>query len=398
MRTATLVIIGGGIFGTNLAYALATRGARGVVLLEQDVIAAGSSGKATGGLRQQFADELDIRFSREGINFYTRFIKEYNPVEEEYRPPHFYQHGYLFLCSNQESWQTLQSATELQQALGVHTQLLSPDEISVRVPQLVVDDLLGGTFCPTDGYSDPGAMTRVLAHAASTLGVTILEHAPVKAIQVKHNKIMGVSTPQETISTPLVINATGVYAALTARLAGMTNLPIWPLKRQLYQTESFEDLPQNVPMVVDVSTGFHFRRRDGGVIVTMPLPISPLQMAQNKKLEPESFALHLDETLWPLLQSEMQRRCPTLAQASIQRAWAGLYEMTPDDHPVLGRTHIEGFLCGFGFAGHGFMHSPMAARLLAESILAPQQSNPDLEIFSLERFMTGKLIKTTSFL
>jgi sarcosine oxidase, subunit beta len=398
VKTADIVIIGGGIFGANLAYALATRGAQRVVLLEQDVIASGSSGKATGGLRQQFADELDIRFSIEGVDFYTRFISAYPPGEEQLRPPDFHQHGYMFLASTPESWQTFQKHAQIQQALGVPTQLLSPGEINARVPQLVVDDLLGATFCPTDGYSDPGAMTRALVHAARQLGVTILEHAPVTAIQVRHNKIEGVSTGQEMISTPLVVNATGAYAALTARLVGITNLPIWPIKRQLYQTEDFDDLPQDVPMVVDASTGFHFRRREGGITLAMPLPISTAQIERSRLLGQEAFALTLDDTLWPLLQSEIKRRCPTLAQASIRRAWAGLYEMTPDDHPVLGYTEVEGFLCGCGFAGHGFMHSPRAARLLAESILEPQNSNPELELFSIERFSTGKLIETTSLL
>src|SRR5690348_15052120 len=115
MQTAAVVIIGGGVFGGKLAYALATRGVQGIVLVERDVIAAGSSGKATGGLRQQFADELDIRFSREGILFYKRFIQEWPATREEARPPHFYQHGYLFLSSTQASWQTLQQAAQLQQ-------------------------------------------------------------------------------------------------------------------------------------------------------------------------------------------------------------------------------------------------------------------------------------------
>lgn len=397
MKTAEIVIIGGGIFGANLAYALAKRGAQRVILLEQDVIAAGSSGKATGGLRQQFADELDIRFSIEGISFYKRFISEYIP-EEQYRPPHFHQYGYMFLCNTPESWQNLQKYAELQRTLGVPTQLLSPDEISARVPQLIVDDLLGATFCPTDGYSDPGAMTRALAHAASELGVTVLEHTPVIAIHVRHNKVEGVSSTQETITAPLVVNATGAYAALTARMAGIMNLPIWPLKRQLYQTETFADLPQDVPMVVDTNTGFHFRRREGGVTLTMPPPSNTFQVNPNRYLEPEAFTLNLDETLWPLIQSEIKRRCPTLAQASIRRAWAGLYEMTPDEHPVLGRTEIDGFLCGCGFAGHGFMHAPRAARLLTEFILEPRNNTTELERFSLERFSKGNLIKTTSLL
>ncbi len=398
MQTAGVIIIGGGIFGANLAYALATRGMRDVILLEQDVIASGSSGKATGGLRQQFADELDIRFSLEGLAFYARFSEEYRPGAEALRPPRFYRHGYMFLSDSPASWQALQKHAQLQRELGVPTQLLSPGEISARVPQLVVDDLLGATFCPTDGYSDPGAMTRSLLHAARELGVTVREHTPVTAIHTRRGRVEGVSTRQERIAAPVVVNATGAYAALTARLAGIRDLPVWPLKRQLYQTEDFADLPENVPMVVDASSGFHFRRREGGVTLTMPLPVSQIQLERNRRLEQASFTLTMDTTLWPLLQREIKRRCPTLAQAHLRRAWAGLYEMTPDDHPILGSTEIAGFLCGCGFAGHGFMHSPRAARLLAESLLAPDQPSSELERFSLQRFSSGKLIQTTSLL
>jgi sarcosine oxidase subunit beta len=369
-----------------------------VILLEQDILASGSSGRATGGLRQQFSDELDIRFSIEGLNFYTRFIEEYAPAEEQYRPPSFYHYGYMFLCNNLARWQSLQNCVKLQRSLGVPTQVLSPDEVSARVPQLVVGDLLGATFCPTDGYSDPGAMTRALAHAASRLGVTVLEHTPVTAIHVRRHRVEGVSTAQERIATRLVVNATGAYAGLTARLAGIVDLPVWPLKRQIYETEAFDDLPQDVPMVVDLGTGFHFRRRDEGVLLALPLPVSTIQVERNRHLEQEAFQLNMDETLWPLLQDEIKRRCPTLEQAKVRRAWAGFYEMTPDDHPVLGRTEVEGFLCGCGFSGHGFMHAPMAARLLAELILDSQKHSPDLELLSLERFSTGKLIQTTSLL
>lgn len=398
MKSADIVIIGGGIFGTNLAYALATRGVTNIVLLEQDVLAAGSSGKATGGLRQQFADEPDIRFSIEGVNFYERFTREYMPANSVNRPPTFDQYGYMFLCSTQESWQAMRIYVERQRALGVPTQFLTPAEISARVPQLVVDDLLGATFCPTDGYSDPGAMARALASAASDLGVSIQEHTPVTAISVRQNRVESVSTPDEQIATPIVVNASGVSAPLVARLAGIADLPVWPLKRQLYQTEVFDDLPEDVPMVVDVETGFHFRRRDGGVTLAMPLPVSAEQVERNRRLEPEAFELDLDPTLWPLLQSEIRRRCPALSRATIRRAWAGLYEMTPDEHPIIGATEIKGFFCGCGFSGHGFMHAPGAARLLSECLLEKQENASELEMFSLERFRTGKLIISASLI
>jgi sarcosine oxidase subunit beta len=398
MKRADIVIIGGGIFGTNLAYALATRGVTNIVLLEQDVLAAGSSGKATGGLRQQFADEPDIRFSIEGVNFYKRFTCEYIPADTANRPPSFDQYGYMFLCSTQESWQAMRTYVQRQHALGVPTQLLTPAEVRAHVPQLVVDDLLGATFCPTDGYSDPGAMARALASAASELGVCIQEHTPVTAITVQQGRVESVSTPDEKIMTPIVVNASGVYASLVARLAGITDLPVWPLKRQLYQTEVFDDLPEDVPMVVDAETGFHFRRRDGGVTLAMPLPVSAEQVERNRRLEPETFELDLDPTLWPLLQSEIRRRCPALSRATIRRAWAGLYEMTPDEHPIIGATEVKGFFCGCGFSGHGFMHAPGAARLLSECLLGKQENASELEMFSLQRFRTGKLIVSASLI
>src|SRR5260370_75851 len=287
MKTADVVIIGGGIFSTNLAYALATRGAKNILLLEKGVLAAGSSGKATGGLRHQFADELDIRFSIEGIHFYKRFIREYTPIQVCYHPPHSYQHGYMFLCTTQQSWQTMQMSVALQKELGVPTSLLNPTEVRALVPQLVVDDVIGATFCPTDGYSDPGAMVRALAHAAQAQGVTIHEHSPVREMVISKGGFRGVATTHETIFSSTVLNAPGASAALVATLAGIMNLPVWPLKRQLYQTETFDDLPQNVPMVVDLSTGFHFRRKDDGVILALPFPSAAEQIHLNQCLKPE---------------------------------------------------------------------------------------------------------------
>ena len=395
MATADIVIIGGGVIGTSVAYQLARRGTRQVVLLERETIASGTSGRATGGIRQQFADELDIRFSIEGVRFYEQFTRERDSHPER---PRFYQYGYLFFTTTEQHWQALQRIVALQQVLGVPTQLLTPQEVQQRVPQLVVDDLLGASYCPTDGYSDPGAMAQALAQAARTLGVTIHEHTPVSGISVEHGRVQAVQTPQGSIQTPLVVNATGAYSALVARLAGISDLPVYPLRRQLYLTEPFADLPDDVPMVVDLQTGFHFRRREERVVLTMPLAISPDEERRNHRLEPEAFALPVDADLWRQIQGELQRRCPTLLQASIARTWSGLYEMTPDEHPILGKTEVEGFLCACGFSGHGFMHAPMAAKLLTELILDGASTTLPIEPFSKERFRTGKLLESTRLL
>jgi sarcosine oxidase subunit beta len=349
-----------------------------------------------GGIRQQFADELDIRFSLEGVRFYERFTGEDDPFRlTSTLPPRFLQYGYMFLCTTPESWQAMQRHAALQQSIGVPTQLLMAEEARQRVPQLIVDDVLGATFCPTDGYSDPVGIIHALADEARTRGVSISEYAPVEEIIVEHGRVQAVRTPQETISTPLVINATGVYAPFIAQLVGISDLPIRPLRRQLLLTEPFADLPEDVPMTVDLVSGFHFRRRDGGVVFALPLPPEAEEARLSEALAPEAFALTTDDNFWPLLQEHARRCCPTLAEARVARTWSGLYEMTPDEEPVLGKTEVEGFLCACGFSGHGFMHAPMVAKLITELVLDGASKTLDIEQFSIERFRTGKLIPTT---
>ena len=397
MITADIVILGGGIIGASIAYQLAQRSIGKVVLIERNTIASGSSGRATGGIRQQFADERDIRFSVESVRFYEKFTRE---IDDTIPRPHFYQHGYLFLVTNESSWQAMQQHVLRQQSLGVPTQLLQQEEVALRIPQLYVDDVVGATFCPTDGYSDPGAMTRVLIQEATKRGVRLYEYAPVTSITVEHGKVQAVQMPQETIRTGIVINATGAYAALTARLVGIENFPVFPVRRQLYLTEPYTNMPDNVPMVVDLDTGFHFRRRANRVLITLPLPFDEEKLRnQQLPLTPEAFELTLDEDFWSTtLLQQIRHRCPSLERAKIDQVWSGLYEMTPDEHPILGKTEVEGFLCACGFSGHGFMHSAFAAKLLTELVVDGKSSSYPIELFALERFRTGQLLETTRFL
>ncbi|GAC1617642.1 MAG: FAD-binding oxidoreductase [Ktedonobacteraceae bacterium] len=397
MVTADIVIVGGGIIGASIAYQLAQRGAGKTVLIERDTIASGSSGRATGGIRQQFADERDIRFSIEGVRFYEQFTQE---RDDNIARPRFHQHGYLFLVTNEVSWQAMRRHVALQQSLGVPTQLLNRDEVIQRIPQLYVDDIVGATFCPTDGYSDPGAMTRALALAAQRRGVLLYEHAPVLGIAVEHGKVQSVQMSQETVYTHMVINATGAYSSLLARLVGIVDLPVYPIRRQLYLTEPYADLPNDVPMTVDLSTGFHFRRRADRVLVTSPLPFDEAKLRHSQlPLTPDAFELSIDNNFWhTTLQRQIQKRCPSLVHVGIAQVWSGLYEMTPDEHPILGKTEIEGFLCASGFSGHGFMQAPMAAKLLTELILDGTSTTHPIEPFALERFRTGRVLETTRLL
>ncbi|WP_069801635.1 NAD(P)/FAD-dependent oxidoreductase [Thermogemmatispora onikobensis] len=401
-RTAAITIIGGGIMGAVLAYQLARRGIGEVVVLEREAVASGSIGRATGGLRQQFADELDIIFAREGLRFYRQFIAEMQAevVPTSPSPPPFYQYGYLFLVSDDASWQAMQGYVALQRRLGVPSELLTPQEVERRWPglHLITDDLRGASFCPTDGYTDPAAMTHALMGAARRLGVVVYEQSPVVAIRTTQGRVQAVQTPQGALATPLVINATGVYAALTARLVGIHDLPVYPLRRQLYLCEAIAGLPAELPMVVDQATGFHFRWRDGGLLLGLPHQPSPEEEAASRALAATAFDLSLDPRVWPQIERVSTRRFPALAGLRLRRAWAGLYEMTPDEHPVLGPTEVEGFLCASGFSGHGFMHAPLAAQLLIDYLTTGKSSTLAIEQFSLQRFREGRLLPATRLL
>ncbi len=388
--------------GATLAYQLARRGLREVVVLERQTVASGSIGRATGGLRQQFADELDIIFAREGRHFYRQFIAE---MQAQARPaallpPPFYQYGYLFLVSDAERWRAMQSYVALQQRLGVPSELLTPAQVVARWPglRLLADDLYGASFCPTDGYTDPAAMTQALLAEARRQGIALYEHCPVVAIRTRRGRVWAVETPQGRFLTPLVINATGAYAALTARLVGITDLPVYPLRRQLYLCEAVTGLPPELPMVVEQASGFHFRWRDGNLLLGLPHQPTPEEQAASLALAPEAFELRLDPSVWPQIQRVIARRFPALVGLHLRQAWAGLYEMTPDEHPVLGPTEVEGFLCACGFSGHGLMHAPLAAQLLIEYVTTGKSSPLDIEQFSLRRFREGRLLPVTRLL
>jgi sarcosine oxidase subunit beta len=294
----------------------------------------------------------------------------------------------------------MQQHVQLQRALGVPTQLLDQNEVVQRLPQVYVDDVIGATFCATDGYSDPGAMARSLVQIATQRGVRLYEHTPTTSILVEHSTVQAVQTLRETIHTHVVVNAAGAYAALVARLAGIVDLPVYPVRRQLYLTEPYADMSENVPMVVDLSTGFHFRRRADRLLITSPLPFDEEKLRnQQLPLTPDAFELSLDNDFWQsTLHRQIQHRCPSLASVPIAQVWSGLYEMTPDEHPILGKTEVEGFLCACGFSGHGFMHAPMAAKLLTELIVDGESTTYPIAPFALERFRSGQLLHTTRLL
>jgi len=328
--------------GASVAFHLASLGARDVLLVDRQGIAAGATSKAMGGVRQQFSTAAEVRLAQASIRFF-----------EELGPPLFEQVGYLFLATTEEGLAELEERRELQAQLGVQVERVDPS----FVEGLHTDDVLGAVNCATDGVADPPAVTRELVRRSLKLGVEVREGADAA-----------------TIEADVLVIACGPWSAELAATRGV-DLPIRPLCRQLLETGPLE-LPEDLPMVLEAETGLHFRRRGDKLVVAMTDP------------EPRwGFEERVDESLIDDRLTRLRHRYPPAAETTIERSWAGLYDMTPDAHPILGEV-ADGVYAACGFSGHGFMQSPAVGRALAEEILGETPSL-DLTPYRLDRFESG---------
>jgi len=374
--TAEVVIIGGGCMGASVAYHLARRGVRDVVLVEREpMLGMGSTGRNAGGVRHQFSNEANVRLSIESIRLFERFLEEVGyPID-------FHQDGYLFLLSNEEDLRAFRRDVEMQQRLGIEVQVISPDDASRLAPGLAVDGVIEATFCARDGIADPNGVTMGFAKAAQAAGAEINRETEVTGIETNAGRITAVETSRGSISTHTVVNAAGPYARDIGKMVGL-DVPVLPYRRHIFITEPISPashVPPSRIMVIDFETTFYFHREGAGILFGM-----------SDSDEPSSY----DTTVsWEFLEKVNRvavKRLPVLGDAGIAHAWAGLYEMTLDAMPIIGPTHeIEGLYLITGFSGHGFQHSPAAGRMLADVIVDGAVSDFDLAPFSFDRFSIG---------
>jgi sarcosine oxidase subunit beta len=378
-ETADVVIIGSGIVGASIAFHLTEAGCRDVLVLEREAHQGkGSTGKSMGGVRAQFATPVNILMSLYSIDFFAHF-DELTGYPSDYRP-----HGYLFAATTGRHLDYLKANRERQMALGLkNVQLVSRDEIVEMVPQLRSDDIIGGTFCPTDGFVDPHSVMMGFMQCAREHGARLRLSASVTGIDVEDGVVKGVSTTRGPVATRAVVVAAGAWASEVARLAGC-ELPVKPLRRQLVPTEPFDKLPARFPMVIDMSTGFHFRREGRRIL-----------LAWNDHEETHGFKTDFEPSFIEKILTRAADRVPCLAEAEVNpgRAWAGLYEMTPDHHAIIGAApEVRGLFLASGFSGHGVMHSPATGKLVSELILHGETRLLDARPLRLERFSEGDLL------
>ena len=373
-KTADVVIIGGGIIGLSIAYYLALKKAGRIILFEKGQLGEGSTGRCVGGIRIQFSTEINIRFSLESLRTFEQFEEEFGVN------PEFKRVGYLFLATTKEEMEIVRNNIRLQKKFNIPVELLDPEKIVGRWPYLRMDDILGGTFCSWDGYAGPSEILSGFANGAKRAGVKICEGMEIVGISVVKGKIHDVKTKDEAIFTPLVINAGGPYAASIGEMAGI-EIPVKPLRRQIFITAPFHLSDHPIPLTIDLHRGWYFRQEGDGLLLSGPLDREP------------SFNLNIDYEAMAETSENAMYRVPALKKARLARGWAGLYEISPDHHAILGKAPgIEGFILANGFSGHGFQHSPAVGRVIAELIVDGEATTIDISSLSIERFGKGALI------
>jgi sarcosine oxidase subunit beta len=372
-KSADVVIIGGGVIGLSIAYHLALKKAGRIILFEKGQLGEGSTSRCVGGIRTQFSTEINIRFSLESLKTFEQFEEEFGIN------PEFKRIGYLFLATTEEEMEVFKQNINLQKKFNIPVELIHTDEIKTRWPYLKTDDLLGGTFCPLDGYAGPSETLSGFAMGAKRAGVKIYEGVEVKGISLAKG-MMGIKTKDEEITTPIVVNAAGPYAASVGEMAGI-KIPVKPLRRQIFITAPFHLTDRPIPLTIDFHRGWYFRQEVDGFLLSGPLDLK------------SSFNLNVDYEAMAEASENAMDRVPILEKARIARGWAGLYEISPDHHAILGKVpEIEGFILANGFSGHGFQHSPAVGKVIAELIVDGEATTIDISSLSIERFNKGALI------
>jgi sarcosine oxidase subunit beta len=344
-------VTGGGAPGPPAAYHLRRLGVEDVVLLERDALAAGSTSKAAGGIRTQFADELNIRIA-------LRSLDEFEQLGEEIA---FRQHGYLFLLDRDEDVAAFRAALALQQSLGVPSRELSPAESRELVPQLFVDDLVCATYCARDGYATPEA---VVQHYARESGAVVRQGCAATGIEVDEERIVGVATTEGLIATECVVCCAGVWSREVGALAGV-ELPVEGEARSMWFTPQDGGLPERLPLTIDFASGFYFHREGPGLA---------FGGRERELADVAEAAAH---------------RLPVLADLPVQASWWGWYDVSPDWNALVGEARTPSrFLYATGFSGHGFQQAPAVGEHLAELVVG-REPTLDLSPFSAERFAAG---------
>lgn len=374
-KSADIAVIGGGIIGTSIAYHLARRGADVVLLERNRFFGEESTAKAAGGVRAHFGTEVNVRLSQLSLAEFERF-----EAETGYSPS-FARRGYLFVLTTEAEVQAFKAKFPLWQRLGVRTEWWAGDAVRARFPMMRWDDALGAVWGPDDGLADPGSAVQGYVSAGSRAGAKFFTATEVTAIKIARGRIEAVVTSAGEIAARRLVIAAGAWSGEIGRLAGV-EIPVVPVRRQILVTAAIPEIPADFPFAFDFARSLYFHKEGPGLLIGMSNP---------------DQAPGFDQTVdadWEVVMLEAAAaRMPLLERAGIARRWAGLYEMTPDRHPLIGPLpEVEGLYIVAGFSGHGFMHGPAAGTIAAEELIDGRAKSLDPTPLRPDRFARGAAI------
>lgn len=378
MTRADVIVIGGGVIGASVAYHLLEKAPRlRVVLLEREAaVGTGATARATGGVRHQFSTETNVRLTLLSYPYFARARERLG------RDVDLVTHGYLFVTTDPETLAASARSVRLQQSLGVRSRLVEPSEMRGLLPQLVTGDLVGGTYCPDDGSADPHGLLHAFLGAARGRGLDLRTDEGVLAVTRAAGRVVGVATAREAYAAAAVVNCAGPHADEVARLAGL-EVPSRPYKRQVLVTEPLPGFPPTFPLIVDLDTGWYAHRQGASAVL----------MGGTDRDRVPGHDTTVDWAGFDPVFRAAARRVPPLAEARVMRAYAGVRDLTPDYHGLLGEASgLAGFYLACGFSGHGFMHSPAIGLLVAELVLDGRATSMDVSALSPARLARGPVV------
>ncbi len=365
---AEVVIIGGGVMGTSIAWHLARAGVTDVVLLESRTLGCGSSGKPLGGIRAQFSAEPNVVLGARSLRAFERFEQEVG------RDIDLHQVGYLFALRTDAEVAAFAASIAMQNRLGVPSRLVSPAQARELNPFLSPEGVVACAFSPQDGYAHPLSVVQGYAGAASALGVRILTRTTVNGIDVADRQVTVVHTDAGPIGTDALVCAAGAWSGPVGAMAAVP-LPVQPIRRQIALTPSLSPTPPTMPFTIDFGTTFYVHNAGHGLLFGM-----------SDHDQSAGFGTSYDEYWLPALRAAATRCVPGLADVPLVHGWAGLYEQTPDSNALIGRSRaVENFYYATGFSGHGFLQAPAAGELVADLYLE-REPFLDIAAFDVERF------------
>lgn len=365
---ANIVILGGGIMGTSIAFHLAEAGVKDIVLVERHALGSGSSAKPLGGVRATFSDPGNITLGQRSLEAYERFGEKFK-TDIGLR-----QVGYLFLCRNEAELLQVEDSTHVQNRLGGSSRMVSPYQAHLINPFINPQAIIAASYSPRDGFAQPSRVVHAYGEAARQLGVTLCEDTEVLDIDAAGGEVRAVHTNRGSIRTSTVICAAGAWSTRLGGMAGVY-LPIEPLRRQIGMTpQGAKPLP-TVPFTLDLSTTLYFHNYLNGMLLGI----------SNQDQEP-GFCREFDYQWLPAFNTAAEVVAPSLANRELEVGWAGLYENTPDHNAMIGSSDtIAGFMYATGFSGHGFLQGPAVGELVRDMYLG-RESFMDAARFSAARF------------